>query len=136
MRVGVGGTCGNGLDCEAGLICDSSLGPACRLPAALGEACATTFCETSQSFCDSMTRICRNPPAIGDPCTGVAECGLALDCVNGACALPGVVGEPCVGASGSVQCQQGYSVHGGVDCINGVCANTDFALRGLACAPP
>jgi hypothetical protein len=124
------------MDCQQGLICDSSLGPACRTPALLGESCATTFCDTGQSFCDSTTRICRSPPAVGDPCTGVAQCGLALDCVNGACAVPGVVGEPCVGAAGSVQCQEGFDLYGAVDCVNGLCAHRDPAPAALACAVP
>jgi hypothetical protein len=132
---GVGEMCGNGRTCQTGLRCDSSLGPACARLSGLGEQCATTDCDEAVSFCDSTTRICRAPPAIDDPCTGVVECGRALNCVNGACAVPGVVGDPCAGPNGSViQCQQGHDRYGFVECMSGICDHVVDPT--LPCASP
>jgi hypothetical protein len=135
-RVGEGAACGPSAICQADLDCSGSASPTCVRLGGLGAQCATAFCEMSVAVCNESTLVCSAPPKAGDPCTGIAECGVALDCVAGACVVPGVVGEPCVGADGSVQCQHGYGPYGSVTCTNGVCAQTDPSPAALACASP
>jgi hypothetical protein len=135
-RVGEGAACGPTAICQADLDCYGSAAPTCVRLGGLGAQCATAFCEMSVAVCNETTLVCSAPPRAGDPCKGVAECGVALDCVGGACAVPGVVGQPCVGATGSVQCQHGYGPYGSVTCTNGVCAQSDPSPAALACASP
>jgi len=127
-----GGSCAQDR-CQDGLYCKGA-DPRCYRPAGIGGDCATNSCDNCTSFCDSNTKICRAPPEVGDPCTGVSECGLALNCVNGQCAVPPTLGEACV-AGGAWPCQRGFGVYGSIDCINGVCTSTANA-SSLACASP
>jgi hypothetical protein len=135
-RVGEGAACSPNAICQAGLDCYGSVNPTCTRLGGLGAQCATAFCETSQAVCNESTLVCSAPPEVGNPCTGIAECGVALNCVNGACAKPGAVGEACVGPDGSIQCQHGYGPYGGVSCTNGVCSLAAPSPPALACAVP
>jgi hypothetical protein len=119
--------------CQDGLYCKGA-NPICYRPSEVGGECATNNCDNCNSFCDDATKTCRAPPAVGDACAGVAECGLALNCVNGQCAVPGAVGEPCV-AGTAFPCQTGIGLDGTVDCINGICSSTATGA-GLPCASP
>jgi hypothetical protein len=116
----------------AGLYCKGA-SPICIRPASRGGACGENSCDCT-SFCDDATKTCQAPPAVGDPCTGIAECGLALDCVNGQCAAPGAVGDPCDGGA-AVPCQSGAGLEGSVACMNGICTSTATGAS-LACASP
>ncbi|MCA9633198.1 MAG: hypothetical protein KC766_36350 [Myxococcales bacterium] len=133
-RGGVGASCQQNDECDAGLYCigiDSQTDKTCQSLPEVGQTCLGTLdlCTTT-AYCDQASKKCASLPSAGSACTPsgnviLRRCAKGNTCEQDTCEAAPSAGEACV-----LECAAGYSCESN-RCVKTQSASCDYT-RGVA----